>query len=157
MQQQITMKASSLKDQIGDSESSGDNKITKAIDDALSSNDKVIEIRPAEKSSGMGLGRFLLLGASAVGLAYWVRNSQKPDELIGSVKEKTADRTHEAAQTIEEGSETASERIEESSEQAGKAVQDAGETVADHTEEAGEKASEESEESDSDTPGSPGS
>jgi len=143
-----------LEDRIGDGESNRDAQITKAIVNAISSNDKVVEIRPAERSKGMGLTRLLLFGAGAVALAYWVQNSQKPDDLIGSVKEKATDQTHQAAEKIEagsenaserikDGSESASERIEEGSERAGEAVQEAGETVADRTEEAGEKAAEE--------------
>ena len=142
-QHPITMKRSSLKDRFEEDESSVDNQITNAIVEALSANDKVIEIRPAKRSKGMEIKRLLLLGAGAIGFAYWVRNSQKPDDLIGSVKEKTADRTHQAAETIEDGSEAASERIEEGSERAGEAVQEAGKQVAEQTEEAGEKAADE--------------
>jgi hypothetical protein len=151
-QHPFTMKRPSLKDRFREGESSADDQITKAAIDALSANDKVIEIRPAKQSKGMGLKRLLLLGAGAIGLAYWARNSQKPDDLIGSVKEKTANRTHQAAETIGEGSETASKRIEEGSERAGDAVQEAGEKVAERTEEAGEKAADET---DSDAKGSP--
>lgn len=147
------MKTPSIKNRFGDDESSTDDQATKAIADALSSNDKVIEIRPAKRSRGMGLRRLLLLGVGAVGLAYWVQNSQRPDDLIEGVKEKTADRTHQAAETIEEGSETASERIEEGSERAGEAVQETGKKVAEQTEEAGEKAADDT---DSATSGSSG-
>lgn len=142
-QHPITMKRPSLTDKFGESESSGDDQVTDAIAEALSANDKVVEIRPAKQSSGMGLKRLLLLGAGAIGLAAWARRSQKPDELIGRVKEKTADRTGRAAETIEEGTRTASERIEAGSERARNAVQEAGETVADRTEEAGEQAADE--------------
>jgi hypothetical protein len=137
------MKRPLLKDRFGEDESSKDDQMTEAIVDALSANDKVIEIRPAERSKGMGLKRLLLVGAGAMGFAYWVRSSQKPDDLIGSVKEKTTNRTHQAAETIEEGSETASERIEAGSERVGEAVQEAGEKAAERTEEAGEKAADE--------------
>jgi len=137
------MKGSSLRDQFGTGESNTDDQITNALADALSANDKVIEIRPAKRSGGMGLRRLLLLGAAAVGLAYWTQNSQKPNELVGSVKERTASRTHQAAETIEERSELASERIEAGSERAGQTVQEVGEKVAEQTEEAGEKAADE--------------
>lgn len=147
------MKDSTLTDLLGESDSSIDNQTAKAVDDALSSNDKVIEIRPAKQSRGMGLKRFLLVGMAAIGLAYWARNSQKPDELIGSVKKKTTDQTQQAAETVKEGSETASERIEEGSEQAGETVQEAGETAADRTEEAGEKAGEKIDSDDMDNSG----
>lgn len=137
------MKRPSLKDRFGESESSGDDQMTKAIVDALSANDKVIEIRPAKRSNGMGLKRLLLLGAGAIGFAYWAQKSQKPNDLMRSVKEKTANRTNQAAETIEEESETASERIEAGSERAGEAVQETGQKVAERTEEAGEKAADE--------------
>ena len=147
------MKRPSLKDQFGEDESSVDDQMTEAIVEALSANDKVIEIRPAKRSTGMRLKKLLLLGAVAIGFAYWVQTSQKPDDLIESVKEKTADQIHQAAETIEEGSETASERIEAGSERAGEAVQEAGEAVqeagekaAEQTEETGEKAAEHTEE-----------
>jgi NADH dehydrogenase/NADH:ubiquinone oxidoreductase subunit G len=146
------MKRPSLKDRFGEDESSIDDEMTEAIADALSADDKVVEIRPAKRSNGMGLKRRLLMVAGVIGLAYWFRNSQKPDELIGSVKEKTADRTHQAAASIEAGSETASERIEAGSEQIGETVQEAGEAVegagekaAARTEEAGEGAAERTE------------
>lgn len=135
------MKGPSLIDRDED-DSSTDDQITEAIVDALSSNDKVVEIRPVNRS-GMGLRRLLVLGAVAIGVAYWVRKSQKPDDLIESVKEKTTDRSHQAAKTIEESSESASERIEAGSETAGQAVQDAGEEAAERTEEAGEKVEDE--------------
>ena len=138
-----TMKRPKLKDRLGEDESSNTDQVTEAIVEALSANDKVIEIRPAKRSKGMGLKRLLLVGAGAIGVAYWIRKSQKPDDLIGSVKEKSASRTHQAAETIEEGSETASERIEAGSERAGEAVQEAGEKAAERTEEAGEKAADE--------------
>lgn len=138
-----TMKPPLLEGRFGEDDSSTDERMTDAIVEALSANDRVVEIRPAKQSKGMGLKRLLLLGAGAVGFAYWARRSQKPDDLIGSVKEKTAERTHQAAETIEEGSETASERIETGSERAGEAVQEAGEAVAERTEEAGEKAADE--------------
>lgn len=139
----LSMKRPSLADQFGEDESSTDDQLTNAIVEALSANDKVIEIRPANQSSGMGLRRLLVLAAGAIGVAYWARTSQKPDDLVRSVKEKTANRTHQAAESIEEGSETASKRIEAGSERAGEAVQEAGEKVAERTEEAGERASDE--------------
>jgi len=132
-----------------DSDSMGEDTVSNVLSEALSSNDKVIEIRPANQSSGMGLSRLLLLGVAAIGVAYWVQNSQKPKEIIGNVKEETASRTQEAAETIEKGSETASQRIEAGSDRAGDAVEEAGETVADRTEEAGEKAADEAEKSSS--------
>jgi len=145
-QHQITMKRPSLKDQFGESESSVDDQIREAIVEALSANDKVIEIRPAKRSKGMRLKRLLLLGAAAIAFAYWVQNSQKPNNLIKGVKEKTANRIHQTAESIEKGSESASERIEESSERASEAVHEAAEKASDKAEEAGEKVSDKAEE-----------
>jgi len=154
------MKSQLLEDKFGDDESSTNDQMTEAISDALSRNDKVIEIRPAKRSKGMGLKSLLLAGVGAIGLAYWVRNSQKPDEILGSVKEEAANRTQQAAETIEEGSETASERMEVGSEKAGETVQEAGQAVqevgekaAERTEEAGEKASDETESAANDSSG----
>jgi hypothetical protein len=136
------MKRPTLKGRLGDTEPSSDEQTTETIIDALTSNDKVIEIRPAERSRTIGAKRLLLLGAGAIGLAYWVQNSQRPTDLVRSAKERTLGRTDRAAETIEAGSETASERIEEGSQRAGEAVREAGEEAADRTEEAGEKAAE---------------
>jgi len=158
------MKRPSLTNRFGGDQSSIDEQMKESVVDALSSNDKVIEIRPASRSRRMGPRRLLLLGAGAIGLAYWAQKSQKPNDLvksakekpnqvIGNVKEKAATTTGQAAETIEEGSETASERIEGGSERAGEAVQEAGEKAADRTEEAGETVAEEA---DSDTSGSSG-
>ena len=132
------MNGSSLKDQFGDDESGTDDQVTELILDALSANDKVIEIRPAKRSRKMGLRNLLLLGAGAIGLAALVQRSGKPAEIIEDIKEGTADMVHQAAEAIEEGGEAASDRIEEGSERAGEAFQDAGEKAAERTEDAGE-------------------
>lgn len=137
------MKSFSLKDQIEEDESSADDQMTKAIVDALSANDRVIEIRPAKRTGGLGLKGLLLLGVGAIGFAYWVRNSQRPDDFIEGIKEKTADQTHQAAETIEDGSEAVSEQIEEGSERASEAVEEGGKKAAEQTEEAGEKVADE--------------
>lgn len=139
------MKGQKQENQIGERTSRGENHISETLSEALSSNDKIIEIRPANRSTGMGLKRLMLLGAAAVGFAYWLRNSQKPDELIDNVKEGTANRTHQAAEKIQKGTETASERIEEGSERASEAVHEAGEKASERTEKAGEKAAERTE------------
>lgn len=157
------MNSSSLKDQFAKGKSSideftkGDSSVeeqmAEMIVEALSSNDKVIEIRPAERTKKMGLKRLLLLGAAVIAFAYWAQNSQKSDDLIESVKEKATGQVHEAAESIEEGSEAASERIEAGSKRAGDAVQEAGDAVqeasekaAEKTEEAGEEAADQTEE-----------
>lgn len=140
MQYPPTMKTPSLKTPFGDEESSTDDQMTETVVEALAANDKVIEIRPADQSKGLGIKKFLLLGVGALGLAYWVRNSETPDEFIENVKEKASTQVDHAEEAIEEGSETASERIEEGSGRVSEAVETAGETAADRTEEAGEKA-----------------
>ncbi|MDZ5811558.1 hypothetical protein U4E84_09395, partial [Halorubrum sp. AD140] len=146
----ITMKRPSLKDQLEDqlkgSTSSADDQMAQAIVDALSANDKVIEIRPVKRSKMMRLKRVLLFGAGAIALAYWVTTSQKPNDAIKGVKEKTADRIHQAAESIEAGSKVASERIEEGSERASEAVQEAGEKASEQAEETGGKTAEQAEE-----------
>lgn len=147
------MKAPSLTDLSGESETSANDQVIQEIIDAISSNDKTVEIRPAEKSGGMGLTRLLLVVAGAVGIAYWMRNSQKPDELLKTAKEETSRMSEQAAETIEEGSETASDRIEakagkasEAVEGASSTVEEAGETAAERTEKVGETAAERTEE-----------
>lgn len=154
------MKPSSLTDQFAKGKSDRDDQLAEVIAEALSANDKVIEIRPAKRSKGMGLKGLLLLGAAVIVFAYWVQSSQKPTDFIEGVKEKTADQIHHAAEAIEEGSEAASERIEAGSDRAGEmvqgagdavqeagdAVQEAGEEAAEQTKEAGKEAAEQTEE-----------
>lgn len=124
-----------------------DDRLTDALVDAIASNDKVIEVRPAEQSRGPGLAGLLVLAVGAAGLAYWVLNSRTSDDLLETAKEETADRTRRAtegaAEAIDEGSETAADRIEAGSQRAGDAVEEAGETAADRTEEAGDAAADE--------------
>jgi len=116
------MKRPALMDRFDTEESSADEQMMNAVVDALSANDKVIEIRPANRSNRMGLKTLLLLGAAVIVLAYWARSAEKSDDLVERVKERAATRTDQAVETIEEGSETASERIEEGSERAGETV-----------------------------------
>ncbi|WP_123624328.1 hypothetical protein [Halorubrum sp. CSM-61] len=146
LKDQLMRKRSELEDRLEEDESEEGDPVTEAIADALSSNDRIIEIRPAKRSGGMRLKKLLLLGAGALGFAYWSRNSKKPDEVVRGVKDMTANRIHQAAESIEAGSEAASERIEEGSERASEAVQEAGEKAADRAEEAGGKASDKAEE-----------
>lgn len=114
------------------------------------SDDKTVEIRPADKSKGWGLSKLLLLVGGAVGLSYWMRKSQNPTETLQKAASQTADRTKEvteqAGETIEEGGETVADRVEEGSAKAGEQVQKTGEEAADKTEEAGEKAADKAEE-----------
>ena len=143
----VTMNDSSLKDQFkdqfGDDEPSTDDQLMNLVSDALSANDKVIEIRPAERSKRMGAKNLLLLGAGAIGLAFLIQKSGKPGKVVEDVKGGTADLIHQAAEAIEVGGEAASERIEESSERAGEAFQEAGEEAAERTEDASEEAADE--------------
>lgn len=139
------MNTPSLKDRLGDEESSADDEMTDAIVDAISANDKVIEIRPAKQSKRTGLNGLLLLGAGVIGLAYLVQRSETSDDLVEGTKEKMADRVNEAAESIDEGSEAASERIEAGTERASETAQAVGETASERAEEAGEAASEHAE------------
>jgi hypothetical protein len=127
------------------------------IEEIRESDDKIIEIRPANESKGGGLSRALLFVGAAVGLSYWLRKSQKPTELLQSAKseavgrtEEAADRTEtmseQAAQTIQEGGETVAERVEEGSQEAGEHVEQVGEEAAEATERAGEEAAESADE-----------
>ena len=47
-----------------------DEQIADAVADAIKSNDKTIEIGPADQSKGLGLSRLLLLVGGAIGLSY---------------------------------------------------------------------------------------
>lgn len=128
-----------------------DNQLQEAVTEAIKeSNDKTVEIRPTDKSSGRGLFRMLLLVGGALAVSYWLRKSEDPSEVIQGAASETADRTQEvteqAAQTIQEGGETVAERVEEESERAGEQVQQKGEEAAETTEEAGETAAEKAEE-----------
>lgn len=140
------MKRPTLTDRPGDSEPSTDDQLTDALVDAIASNDRTIEIRPANGSRGPGLGRLLVLAASAVGLAYLALKTRTSDDLLETAREETVHRTRraseQAAETMEEGTETAADRIEAGSRRAGDAVEGAGETAADRTESVGDPAEE---------------
>lgn len=103
------------------------------------SDDKTIEIRPANRSKGGRVLRVLVVVAAALGLSYWLHKSQKPTELIRGASE-TADRS--GAETIKEGSDAVAEDIEEGSRKAGEEIEQTGDEVADATEEIGETAAE---------------
>lgn len=143
------MKRPSLSGRSSESTSSTNEQVSETIADALASNDKVVEIRPAKRSGGMGMRRLILLGAGAVGVAYWAQKSRTPRELFNKARGKGGD----AASSIERGSEAAAEGIEAGSDQAGEAVKGAGETAADQMEAAGESAAEKTEDAiDEDSP-----
>jgi len=143
-----------------------DERVTEAIADAVQSNDKTVEIRPTDRSSGRGLSRLLLLVGSALGVVYWLRSRGDPENVIENATRQTADRTKRVseqaaetiqgrgetvAETIQRGSETVAERVEEGSETAGRAVEEKGERAAETAEEAGETAAEAAEETDDDS------
>lgn len=147
------------------SQRSESDRFEEAVIEAIQeSNDKTVEIRPANNSKGGGISRVLLFVGAAIGLGYWMRKSQKPNEMLQSAKSKTAGRTEEmteqaadrteemseqAAETIQEGGETVAERVEEGSQEAGEQIQQTGEEAAEATEEAGEEAAEKADEDES--------
>ncbi len=152
------MKAPLIGEQSGPSETDMNEQIQKAVTDAIKeSNDKTVEIKPANESKGMGTFARLSLIVGAFAAGYWLRKSQKPTEKLQSAASETADRTkemtHQAAQTIEKGGETVSERVEEGSEKAGQQVQQKAESAAETTEQVGEKAAEKAEEKSSGSSG----
>lgn len=141
------MKRSLLSGSAGSSETDKDEQIQETVIDAITeSNDKTVEIKPANKSSGRNLLPLLVLIGGAFVAGYWFRKSQKPTQKFQSVASETADRTkqitEQAADTIQEGGETMADRVEEGSEKAGEQVQQTAESAAEKTEQAGEKAAE---------------
>jgi Mg-chelatase subunit ChlI len=152
------MKRPKLTDRSGSSETSVDDQLTEAIIDALSSNDKTIEVRPASGSRSMGATRLLLLVAGTAAFAYWLMSSRRTDDILETAKEETVHRTRraseEAAESIEAGSEAMSDRIDEGTERASEAVEEAGKKAADRTESAGETVADEAEDSSSSYSGS---
>ncbi len=141
------MKGPMISSLSGSSETDRNEQIQKAVADTIKeSNDKVVEIKPANESKGssMVLRMILVVGAFAAG--YWLRKSQKPTKKLQSAASEAADRTKQvtkqAADTIKEDGETVTERVEKESEKAGEKVEQTGETVAERVEEGSEKASE---------------
>lgn len=127
-----------------------DNQVQEAVTEAIrDSDDKVVEIRPANESKGLGKFPMMLLVGGALAISYWLRKSGSPSETLQGAASQTADRTkdvtEQAAETIQEGGETVAERVEEGSEMASEQIEQTGEQAAEKTEEAGEKASEKAE------------
>lgn len=145
------MKRLLLKGSSESSESDMDAQVQEAVTDAITgSNDKVVEIRPANKSKGRGkFLLILLIGVLAV--SYWLRKSQKSTDKLQDVASETANQTknvtQQAAETIQKGGETMADRVEETSQKASEQVQQTGETAAEKTEQAGENAAEKAGES----------
>ena len=110
------------------------------------SNDKTIEIRPANNSNGLGKLWLLAFIGGAIAGGYWLGKSQRSTDKLQSVANETADRTKrvtdQVANKIQEGGETVAERVEEGSEHASEKVQETGEEVAEGAEETGEMITE---------------
>jgi len=122
-----------------------DARVQEAVTDAITeSNDKTIEIRPANESGGRGPLALLALVGVVVAVGYWLRTSRQSSDTLQSVADETADRTkqvtEEAADTIQQGGETVAEQVEEGSQKAGERVQQTGEKAAEEAEKAGETA-----------------
>lgn len=137
------MKRLSLKGSSKSSETNMDEQVQEAVTDAIKgSNDKIVEIRPANESKGRW--KFLLMLIGALAVSYWLRKSQKSTDKLQSVASETADQTkkvtEQAAETIQKGGETMAERVEEGSQKASEQVQQTGENAAEKTEQAGETA-----------------
>ena len=133
-----------------------DARVQEAVTDAITeSNDKTIEIRPANESGGRGPLALLALVGVVVAVGYWLRTSRQSSDTLQSVANETADRTkqvtEEAADTIQQGGETVAEQVEEGSQKAGEQVQQTGEKAAEEAEKAGETATEKADESGSDS------
>ena len=141
------MKRPTLK---GSSESSGtdmNEQVQEAVIDVIkNSDDKIVEIRPANNSKGQGKFSLMLLIGSVLAIGYWLRKSQEPTAKLQSAASETADRTkkvtEQAAETIQKGGETMAERVEEKSQKAGEEVQQTGESMAERVEEESQKAGE---------------
>lgn len=144
------MKRPTLKELSQSTDSGMDEQIADAITDAIKSNEKTIEIRPANQSRGSRLSRLLLLVVGAIGLSYWLQKSQRPGKMVRETTSKISDRakraTDQTAEKIEEGGEEVAHRIEEGSEKAGEKVEQTGKQASEKTEEGSEKAGEKVEE-----------
>lgn len=135
-----------------------DDQIQEAVTDAIKgSNDKVVEIRPANTSKGRRKFPWILLIGGVFAVSYWLRKSQKPADKVQQMASETADQTKQmadqAAQTIEESGEAMAERIEDGSQKASEQVQQTGENAAEQAEQAGEKAAEKAQQSGSSSSG----
>ena len=145
-----------LKPQLSRPSESGETEMDAQVQEAVTnaiteSNDKTIEIRPANESGGRGPLALLALVGVVVAVGYWLRTSRQSSDTLQSVADETADRTkqvtEEAADTIRQGGETVAEQVEEGSQKAGEQVQQTGEKAAEEAEKAGETATEKVDES----------
>lgn len=146
------MKRPTLSTSSKSSKSSMNEEVQQAVADVIKeSDDKTVEIKPANQSKGISrtfLMALLIGGAIAVG--YWLKKSEKPSEKLQETVSKTADRTkkmtEQTADNVQQSGETLADRVEEESEKAGEKVQKAGEKTAEKTEKVSEKAAEKTEE-----------
>ena len=136
----------------GSSEDEMGTELQEAMTDAIrESDDKIIEIRPANTSRGRGKFSLIALIGVVIAVGYWLRKSQRPTDKLQRAASETADRTkhvtEQAADRIQERGETVAERVEEESQHVSEQVEQTGETVAEETEKVGEKAAENEDES----------
>ena len=142
------MKGSAIKRLSESSDIDANEQVIDAVTDVIkNSNDKVVEIRPANESKGGGKFPLMLLVGTALAVGYWLRKSQDPAEELQGVASETADRTRDmttqAAETIQESGETVAERVEEGSQKVGERFEQTGESAAERVEEESQKAGEE--------------
>ncbi|WP_224449088.1 hypothetical protein [Haloprofundus salilacus] len=127
-----------------------DEEIQQAVVDVIKgSNNKTVEIRPADESKGFAtIPRMLLIGG-ALAVGYWMAKSKNATKDLKSMMSKTADRTEKmskrTAETIKKSGETAAERVEKESQRTGEQVQKMGEKAAEKTQKASEQAAEKTE------------
>ena len=124
-----------------------DEQIQEAVTDAIrTSNDKVVEIRPANESKGRGRLLLMTLVGGALAIGYWLRTGRNPAKTIQNAASETAARTEEAstraAETIQTEGGTMAARVDEKSQEAGERVQESGERMADRVAEESQKAGE---------------
>ena len=141
------MKRTTLRGSSGSSGTKMDERVQEAVIDAIkNSDDKIVEIRPANKSKGRGKSLLLLLIGSVLAVGYWLRKSKEPTDNLQSAASETADRTKkvtkQAAEAIQKGGETMAERVEEKSQKAGEQIEQTGERMAERVEEESQKAGE---------------
>lgn len=151
------MKRPLLGDSSGSSAPSAGDQVTKTVIDAIEgSDDKVIEIRPAKRSSGWRRGVVLLLIGGVVGALLWRLIAQDSDDIVQEVANKTSELTEQladqAAETVRGGGENIADQVdgesqkiadqfEEESQKAGDQIEQVGEDTAGIAEDAGEKLS----------------
>jgi len=131
------------------------------IDKIKTSDDRVIEIRPVDKSKGRRKFPLMVIIGGALALSYWLQKSRPPTETLQNAVSEAADRTKKATEktagTIEEGSEQASDTVEQFGKEAADKTERAGKEAADKAEKAGEKASDKADESGRSSTGKPSS